>query len=135
MELFFGYKQSIVKFVDESEEQEIMKRKEIMGPLMLDIDQKTLYDALDEAFLSEIPDYHGPSPKRAEVQRGTHYREGWILNCPKVLMLALNRVQYDSIQGKPFKKNDKFEFEKMIYMDRYLYQNKSKSQEIQRSMK
>ena len=53
--------------------------------------------------------------------------ESWICRPPNVLMFNLNRVDYDRTQQKLVKNNKKFEFDKVIYIDMFLNQNKEKA--------
>jgi len=41
-------------------------------------------------------------------------------------MFQFNRVSYDFKQQQLVKNNKRFEFEKVIYADRFLYENKEK---------
>lgn len=56
--------------------------------------------------------------------------ETWIEDIPKVLMFTLKRVDYDLRTGVLVKNNKKFEFDKTIYADKFLLQNKDKDKEL-----
>jgi hypothetical protein len=57
-------------------------------------------------------------------------KETWIKELPKVLLFTINRVNYDVKQRKLVKNNKRFDFEKIVYPDKFLYQNRLKDDEI-----
>jgi hypothetical protein len=57
-------------------------------------------------------------------------KETWIHDLPKVLLFTINRVNYDKKLKKLVKDNKRFDFEKVVYADKFLYSNRSKDEEI-----
>lgn len=57
-------------------------------------------------------------------------KESWISELPKVLLFTLNRVQYDRNKRKLVKNNKYFDFEKVVYADKFLLENREKDEEI-----
>lgn len=48
-------------------------------------------------------------------------KETWIQELPKVLLFTINRVNYDLKQKKLVKNNKRFDFEKVLYADKFMY--------------
>ena len=64
------------------------------------------------------------------VSQTKTFRETWISEIPKVLLFTISRVNYDINQQKLVKNYKRFEFEKTIYVDRFLIENKNKDEEL-----
>jgi len=60
--------------------------------------------------------------------------EAWIITPPNVLFFSLNRVQYDKQSKQPVKKNNYFEFDKVIYADMFMHQNKQKTDQLRKDL-
>lgn len=54
----------------------------------------------------------------------------WITEPPNVLFFSLNRVQYDKQEKQIVKNNAFFEFDKVIYADLFMYQNKQRTDKL-----
>ena len=57
-------------------------------------------------------------------------KETWIEKLPKALIYSLNRVEYDKTAHKIVKNGKKFEFDKMIYADRFITENKNSERKL-----
>ena len=57
-------------------------------------------------------------------------QEIWIEKLPQIMLFQLQRVQYDKKTELGIKINDKFEFPKDFYADRYLYSNKEITKQL-----
>ena len=60
----------------------------------------------------------------------TCLKETWISQLPKVLIFSINRVHYDPVCQKLVKSNKRFDFEKVIYADRFIIEHRQKEKEI-----
>lgn len=111
-----------------------------MGPIMLDINNyNTLADAWIGSTLEEIEDYNckevaasffQETPNGISPSKTKTYKETWISEIPKVLFFTVQRVNYDVKSRKLVKNNKKFEFDKQIFVDKFLLENRSKDEEI-----
>ena len=54
---------------------------------------------------------------------------------PRILLFSINRVNYDVKQKKLVKNNKRFDFEKIVYADKFLYQNRQKDEEMNEQIK
>ena len=74
---------------------------------------------------------------RLETQQSEHLyqatRTSWFDQLPKVMCLQMNRLKYE--QGNPVKLRHKSKIEKTLYVDRYLIENKEKTEKIQEQVK
>lgn len=57
-------------------------------------------------------------------------KETWIEQLPKTLMFNLKRVNYDYKVRGLVKNNKRFDFEKVIYADKFLKEKKNKDEEL-----
>jgi hypothetical protein len=90
----------------------------ILGPISIDINQKDLMSGLDAFFNFSVDGYRSPN---GEIT--TAKKKIWFTEPPAVLTFILQRVGYDKEKG--LKKNtDPFVFQKEIFLDRFLYDNK-----------
>ena len=54
----------------------------------------------------------------------------WISELPNVLFFTIQRVNYDIKKMRLVKNYKRFEFDKMIYADKFLLQNRLKDEEM-----
>ena len=122
-----------------------------MGPVLLDVvNYSNLYDAWNGYSLEDIQGFDSrevtgsfiqddtpKGPPDSEVTKGNNsvhqpkcFKETWIEQLPKVLMFNLKRVTYDPKVRDLVKNNKRFEFEKVIYADKFLKENKNKDEEL-----
>lgn len=66
---------------------------------------------------------------KIKLQGQTTKAEGrvWMTRLPDLVFVQLNRVVFDKKKAMPFKINDKFAFEKEIYLDRFMIDYKDES--------
>jgi ubiquitin carboxyl-terminal hydrolase 25/28 len=62
-------------------------------------------------------------------------KETWISEAPKTLIFTLNRVQYDPKAFCSVKNNKHFQFEKIIYADKYMMINMGIDKNIEEIIK
>ena len=60
--------------------------------------------------------------------------QNWFVKSPGCLVFQLQRVDFDRKTGMPVKLNDQFTFEKTIYLDRFLLQNKEEANKINKEI-
>lgn len=109
-ELFYGTtKQVLASALDGSHRREKVER---FNSLLVDVADgpRDIYDALDAALQEQVFDLEG----------GKTLRTMSIKKLPPILQIQVQRVQYDRILHQPFKSLALLEFQKVIYMDRYL---------------
>ena len=100
-----------------------------MGPIVLDVsNHSNLYEAWDSSQFEEIEGYNGKENAQSmyfstAARQPKCIKETWISELPKCLIFTLNRVTYDQKVGIPIKNNKRFEFDKIIYADKYLLNN------------
>lgn len=112
--LFFGQCQTIgvsegSNFVNESK----------LGAFPLEVRGcATLYDSLSAATYSKKE----PGRRQSLSQDSIH--ESWFTHLPPVMILELSRFEYSTDSKQVLKINDSLDFEKVLYMDRFLLENK-----------
>ena len=99
-----------------------------MGPIQLRIDEGNLYQAWEKSRRSEIDGYKGDRKGQIKVL------ETWICRPPNVMMFQLNRVNYDYQKQKLIKDNSKFHFDKTIYLDEFLNQNRLRAKKYRKEL-
>ncbi len=60
--------------------------------------------------------------------------ESWVCRPPNAVMFQLTRVNFDKENKRLVKNNQKFEFDKTIYMDLFLYQNRDLSSRLSKNL-
>lgn len=115
--LFFGKSKDFITF----EWAEVTSKKEqdsVFGPINININEKDLMSGLD-AFTNFIVDgYRSPNGDITAAKKRI-----WITKPPKILTFVLQRVIYDKEKGLQ-KQTNPFYFQKEIYLDRFLFENK-----------
>eukprot|EP00347_Sterkiella_histriomuscorum_P016450 403353129 len=139
--MFFGRTKQILK-VDNSSRSKVFNTKtEKMGPIMIDIDNHSnLYEAWNSQHVEQIQDFNCQEVAKSffetpgEVTSGQEnpvcIKETWIEDLPSVLMFTLKRVNYDYKTQSLIKNNKKFQFEKSVYADKFVYSNKDRDQKL-----
>jgi len=121
MQHFFGRMKQFRTFMRQNE-QVVDESDSIFGPIILDIVNKELYTALEKYCNFTIDDYRLPNGETTKVEGNS-----WIQRPPEYLFMQLNRVSFDKESGFPLKLNDKFNFEKELYLDRFILQYKEEA--------
>lgn len=113
---------------------------------MLDITNfGSLYDAWSSLSVEEIEDFNckevaesffqeTPTGENPPAGKTKCVKENWISELPKVLLFTINRVNYNIKSRKLIKNNKRFDFEKLLYADKFLMENRSKDEEINRQI-
>lgn len=74
-----------------------------------------MYDSWEKTYFSEIEGYKLETGEYVNANK-----EIYISTCPGVLFFTIHRVLYNKEMNMTVKLNSKFEFEKEIYIDRFL---------------
>lgn len=128
-ENFLGSQVQVSSIVDADGTSKIHNQNiDKMGPIQLRVDEGKLYQAWEAFRKSEIEGYQGEKEGQKKVL------ETWICRPPNVLMFQLNRVNYDIKNQKLVKDHSKFEFDKVIYLDLFLNQNRERAQKHQQEL-
>mmetsp|Transcript_88717 Transcript_88717/g.185500 ORF Transcript_88717/g.185500 Transcript_88717/m.185500 type:complete len:1144 (+) Transcript_88717:168-3599(+) len=91
--------------------------------IFLDVKHKSLYRAWEAARNTEV-DYTTPSGSSTRACTSI-----WLKRLPKLLFFQLQRVGFNQDTKSQVKLDDRFEFDKTIYVDRFCLSNKAKSEE------
>ena len=95
------------------------------------IGYKEVYEAWENEYKSTIDEFKEEGAATA-VQAE---QSNWLEEVPKVLCLQLNRLEYDEKHMEQVKSRHKVEIEKTLYVDRFMIQNKEKSEQISSKVK
>lgn len=123
-ELFTGKIEQIILFEDEDVKHENTSKDEFKF-LYLHPKDKDLYSAWETTFQTVIEGY-----KPEDKVYDTAIKQRWITKLPKVLFFLVTRVYYDKEKKSMVKDNEPFDFEEVIYPDRYLLQNRDVSDQL-----
>ncbi|CAO3656591.1 unnamed protein product [Mucor hiemalis] len=116
-QLFYGKARQILSYVDNKTMEVVKKNKEEdFSHVIVDAcEGKTLYDGLDEYFFADkVENFQGGQEATREVT---------VTTLPPVLQVLVQRVQFDRATANVYKSNAYVQFEKIIYLDRYLDEN------------
>ncbi|CDW85517.1 UNKNOWN [Stylonychia lemnae] len=128
-ENFFGEKISILKIIKNDQRELVMSEKrEKLGPIYLDIQHQRLYEAWNESFQDQVQGY------LKDQETSKCINEFYITEPPNVLFFSLNRVQYDQKSKGAVKNMSQFTFDKVIYADMFLHQNKEKTDQLRQDV-
>ena len=95
------------------------------------IGYKEVYEAWENEFKSVIDDFKEEGAANAVQAESSN----WLEQIPQVLCLQLNRLEYDEKHAEQVKSRHKVEIEKTLYVDRFMMQNKEKSEQISNKVK
>ncbi|KAK9457645.1 hypothetical protein V1511DRAFT_494192 [Dipodascopsis uninucleata] len=112
-DLFFGKTKQTLELQDmKTGNTSVRTKEERFSHLIVDVatGPRDIYDALDSCFDAETVDLEGQLARRYVT----------ISQLPPILQIQVQRVQYDREQGRVFKSNAPLNFEKTIYLDRYI---------------
>ncbi|KAI8336791.1 hypothetical protein BC941DRAFT_514209 [Chlamydoabsidia padenii] len=116
-DLFYGKARQILSYKDTETTNEIQKvMEEDFSHVIVDAaDGKNLYDGLDEYFFADkVENFQGGKEATREVT---------VRSFPPVLQIQVQRVQFDRATSQVYKSNAFVQFDKIIYLDRYLDSN------------
>lgn len=111
----------------------------MFGPIIVDISYNELYSAFENYCHYKIEGFRAPSVYliiscNFQGETVTAQGDSWIIRPPECMFFQLQRVTFDIKSGMPVKLNDVFKFEKEIYLDRFLFENKAQASEINKKI-
>jgi ubiquitin carboxyl-terminal hydrolase 25/28 len=122
--IFSGKMKQIVSYKLNGQDKENESESEFKT-IYLDVGYKDLYSAWEEFFEDSLENY---KPEGKEVVEAKS--QSWIVELPKVLIFLVKRVAYDKEKKLYYKRNDPFDFEDVIYPDRYLIKNRAEADKL-----
>ncbi|CAK67183.1 unnamed protein product (macronuclear) [Paramecium tetraurelia] len=124
--LFFGKTKEYITHPNQRNQSE--EQEQIFLQIILNVKNRSLYQAWEANNSFLIEGYRNGS-EVIEVAEKTI----WITQIPDSLLFQIQRVGYDPERGL-IKMNDEFRFEKEIYADRFLLENRQKVIETQQQL-
>ena len=90
---------------------------EEFNPIFVNVDEKNLNKALKNTFDYKIENlkYKGTITNAGKQE--------WLKEIPKILIVQVNRAQYDKYNNSLIKNNDPFEFDKSFFIDQFMESN------------
>jgi uncharacterized UBP type Zn finger protein len=95
------------------------------------IGYKEVYEAWENEYKSVIDDFREEGTSNITQANSSN----WLEQIPQVLCLQLNRLEYDEKHKEQVKSRHKVEIEKTLYIDRFMMNNKEKSEQISNKVK
>ncbi|CAD8126422.1 unnamed protein product [Paramecium sonneborni] len=124
--LFFGKTKEYITHPNQRNQSE--EQEQIFLQIILNVKNRSLYQAWEANNSFSIEGYRNGS-EVIELAEKTI----WITQIPDSLLFQIQRVGYDPERGL-IKLNDEFRFEKEIYADRFLLENRQKVIETQQQL-
>ncbi|KAL4453036.1 hypothetical protein ABPG73_015873 [Tetrahymena malaccensis] len=118
-QLFFGKKKEFITYYQEGTFKQFYEEN-VFLPIILDLQYQDLYTSWEHHNTFYIEDFKDNTGKITEAEKA-----GWITKSPEVLMFQIQRVVYLKEKGIAEKLNTPFHFEKEIYIDRFLLENRA----------
>lgn len=116
-QLFYGKARQIISYCDNATLKTVKKEmEEDFSHVIVDASEgKDLYDGLDEYFFeNQLENFQGGHEAIREVS---------VKSFPPVLQILVQRVQFDRATVNVYKSNAYIQFDKIIYLDRYVDEN------------
>ncbi|XP_035217792.1 ubiquitin carboxyl-terminal hydrolase 25-like, partial [Stegodyphus dumicola] len=122
LDLFYGH------FLSEGHnEGRMFSNEETFGQYPLQVNGfSNIHESLEAAMAQEIESYD------VMTKSG---QESWFTRLPPVLLFELSRFQFNQQLGRPEKIHNKLEFPEIMYMDRYMEQNKNTTRSIREKVR
>ncbi|OBZ83177.1 Ubiquitin carboxyl-terminal hydrolase 2 [Choanephora cucurbitarum] len=113
---FYGKARQILSYRDNTTLQTVKKeQEEDFSHIIVDAKEgKNLYDIMDEYFFANQVDFQGGHEATREVT---------VKSFPPILQVLVQRVQFDRATVNVYKSNAYVQFDKTIYLDRYIEDN------------
>lgn len=124
--LFYGTYNENLQYLNGDSQEKVSKTSCDFTNLILNVskDLNNLYSSMDDYTSIENVDYTREDGVKVEAKKST-----WFRKLPKVLIIQLQRIEYDKEKKTLKKINLPFSFDKTIYLDRYLEDNMNLSLE------
>ncbi|RCH89780.1 ubiquitin-specific protease ubp2, partial [Rhizopus stolonifer] len=119
---FYGKARQILSYCDNTTLEIVKKeQEEDFSHIIVDAKEgKNLYDIMDEYFFANQVDFQGGHEATREVT---------VKSFPPILQILVQRVQFDRATANVYKSNAYIQFDKTIYLDRYVEENFESSKE------
>ena len=121
---FFGKLLIRTHAIDSKNQPIEMNEETTFGQIMINPTAKNIYQGWEDNYFSDIDDFLTYENLRTRAQQ-----EFWIKEAPNVLFLQMQRVVYDKNEKILKKITNPIEFDKIIYIDRFLECNRAKATE------
>ncbi|GFT42840.1 ubiquitin carboxyl-terminal hydrolase 25 [Nephila pilipes] len=117
LNLFYGH------YLSEGQnEGRMFRNEETFGQYPLQVNGfSNIHESLEAAMAQEIESCN------VMIKSG---QESWFTRLPPVMLFELSRFQFNQQLGRPEKIHNKLEFPEIMYMDRYMVQNKATTRSI-----
>jgi ubiquitin carboxyl-terminal hydrolase 25/28 len=126
---FFGTQAVITHAIDKQNKPIDLKEESLFGQIMINPTADNIYYGWDDNAFSEIDDFVTHDNMKTKAQQ-----EIWIVKAPNALFLQIQRVTYDTNTNQLKKIMHPIQFDKVIYIDRFLESNKKRSLEIRKQV-
>jgi len=124
-ENFFGEFQILTRAAEKDGKIVELEAEVPFGQIMINAMEKDIYEGWDTNYFNEIEGFLTPAGHTTKAEQ-----EYWITKLPSVLLLQFQRVEFDK-QTKNIKKiTNPVNFEKIIYVDRFMKENHKESSTI-----
>ncbi|CAL1279919.1 unnamed protein product [Larinioides sclopetarius] len=122
LNLFYGH------YLSEGQnEGRMFRNEETFGQYPLQVNGfSNIHESLEAAMAQEIESCN------VMTKSG---QESWFTRLPPVLLFELSRFQFNQQLGRPEKIHNKLEFPEIMYMDRYMEQNKTTTRAIREQVR
>lgn len=118
--LFYGRQVELLTSAEADGAKLFQHQEAVFGQVMLDVDERDIYNAWDKSCFSVIEDYVTPLNYKTGAEQ-----EVWLTRLPKVLLFQIQRVCYDKEFQSSIKKHTVFNIEKVLYPDRFMHHNRA----------
>lgn len=125
--IFIGKTKNIVIHGEEGNKKENISSGEFKT-IYLDASEKDLYRSWELQNENIIQDY-----KDDKGNPGPALKKEYITELPKVLLIMIKRLRYDS-KNNIFKSNEPFEFDDVMYPDRHMLENRKEVESLRKEV-
>ncbi|KRX08272.1 hypothetical protein PPERSA_01733 [Pseudocohnilembus persalinus] len=116
--LFYGQRKEFIIY-EQNYRQQQNESTHAFAPIILDLQYQDLYSSWEAYNNFNLEGFKIDDKEFINAKK-----EIWMTQVPKNLMFQIQRVQYDQENGSAKKVNEKFYFDKEIYIDRFLLKNR-----------
>lgn len=127
---FFGSMMTFTKSKEQDGQPIELKSTTGFGQVNINPMEANLYDGWEANYFSEIEDFKTPKGFITKAQE-----EFYVVDPPAVLMLQSQRVTFDKDTKSAKKIMKKMAFDKMIYIDRFMLENRETASKIREAVK
>jgi ubiquitin carboxyl-terminal hydrolase 25/28 len=122
---FFGEFYVVIRASESDGEKIEVTAETAFGQINVNAMENNIYEGWDINYYNDVEDFK--TPKGATVKAEQEY---WITKLPSVLFLQIQRVDYNKKTKGLTKIINPVEFDKVIYVDRFMKENQEKSSAI-----